>query len=64
MAEFCFKCFIEFNEITCAENQYIISKDLDLCEGCGTLAHVIVAKRRNFCVLKCIVLTLVILLLF
>ena len=48
MAEFCLDCFNKMNGTNHSERKYILSKDLDLCEGCASLKHVIVAERRNY----------------
>ena len=45
MAEFCLECWNRINETKDTEDKYIISDDLDLCEGCGELKHVVVAER-------------------
>lgn len=42
MAEFCLECWNWLNRRNDPEKDYIISKDLDLCEGCGEWKHVIV----------------------
>ena len=48
MAEFCLKCWNEINETNDKPSKYIISKDLDYCEGCGQWTNVIVAYRKNY----------------
>ena len=45
MAEFCLKCWNEINKTDDPASKYILSKELDLCEGCGKRTHVIVAQR-------------------
>ena len=45
MAEFCLKCWNEINETNYTEDKYIMSEELDLCEGCGEYKHVIVAEK-------------------
>ena len=30
------------------ESDYIISKDLDLCEGCGKWTHVIIVEKQYY----------------
>ena len=49
MAEFCLECWNRINETNDSESKYIISKDLDLCEGCGKRTHVIVVQRKYYC---------------
>mgnify|MGYP000142076895 CR=1 FL=1 len=46
MAEFCLKCWNELNGTNDPPQKFIISKDLDLCEGCGKLTHVILMERK------------------
>ena len=48
MAEFCLKCWNEINKTDDPASKYILSKELDLCEGCGKRTHVIVAQRKNY----------------
>ena len=46
MAEFCLNCWNELNGTNDPPQKFIMSKDLDLCEGCGKLTHVILAERN------------------
>ncbi len=48
MAEFCLDCWNEMNKTNTDEKYYIISKDLDLCEGCGQWKHVIIMERKAY----------------
>ena len=48
MAEFCLECWNELNGTNDSEKEYIMSKDLDLCEGCGEYKRVIVAERKIY----------------
>ncbi len=48
MAEFCLDCWNRMNGTNYDKRKYVISKDLDLCEGCASLKHVIVAERRDY----------------
>ena len=52
MAEFCLECWNKINETKDNERKYIISKDLDLCEGCGELKPVIIMERKAYYVHK------------
>lgn len=45
MAEFCLDCWNKINQTDDPADRYIISNELDLCEGCGKVKHVIVRKR-------------------
>ncbi|MEE1154660.1 MAG: hypothetical protein UH241_05845 [Acutalibacteraceae bacterium] len=47
MAEFCIDCWNKINGTTYKENEYVISKELELCEGCGQYKNVIVMKKEN-----------------
>lgn len=46
MAEFCLDCWNEINETNDPPEKYIISKDLELCEGCGEYKHTIIIERK------------------
>lgn len=46
MAEFCVKCWNELNGTKNSESDFILSEDLDLCEGCGELKNVIIKERE------------------
>ena len=48
MAEFCLECWNKMNGTKHSKRKYVLSKDLDLCEGCGELKHVIIKKRFAF----------------
>jgi len=48
LAEFCLDCWNRINETNDSEEKYIISKDLDFCDGCCEWKHVIVAERKHF----------------
>lgn len=45
MAEFCLDCWNRINGTNDPPDQYVISKDLELCEGCGMWKHVIITER-------------------
>ncbi len=47
MAEFCLDCWNKLNGTHSTERDYILSDDLDLCEGCGQFRPVI-EKARSF----------------
>ena len=42
----------KINETKDNERKYIISKDLDLCEGCGELKPVIIVERKAYYIYK------------
>ncbi len=48
MAEFCLNCWNKINDINLSEKDVIISKDLDLCEGCAELKPVIIRYKRIY----------------
>lgn len=48
MAEFCLDCWNKINETNDPPRKYVISKHLDLCEGCGQMTHVILMERKYF----------------
>lgn len=45
MAEFCFECFNKIFDSEEKEKDYVLSKQLELCEGCGELKRVVVRKK-------------------
>lgn len=45
MAEFCLDCWNRMNETNDPPKKYVISKELELCEGCGEWKPVIVKMR-------------------
>ena len=47
MAEFCLDCWNKLNDANDKEENYIMSKELDLCEGCGEWKHVIIVERNS-----------------
>ena len=49
MAEFCLECWKKLNEVEDDDDKnYILSKDLDFCEGCGEWKPVVVTERRFY----------------
>ena len=48
MAEFCLECWNKMNGTRHSKRKYVLSKDLDLCEGCGQLKHVIIMERSGY----------------
>ena len=45
MAEFCLECLNKFMESTATEREFVLSRDLDLCEECGEWKRVVVRRR-------------------
>ena len=45
MADFCFECWNRLNENQCRKKDFVLSKDTDLCEGCGKYKQVIERER-------------------
>ncbi len=50
MAEFCLACWNRINEMNANEKMYVLSKELDLCEGCGQWKPVIIRKRMQYAI--------------
>ena len=48
MAEFCLDCWNKINKTEENEKKYVLSKDLDLCEGCGEWKRVIIMERKAY----------------
>jgi len=47
MAEYCLDCWNKMNHAHDTERDWILSDELDLCEGCGQWKPVIVTIRRH-----------------
>lgn len=47
MAEFCLDCWNRINKCNDTERDWILSRELDLCEGCGAWKPVLVIRRRH-----------------
>jgi len=61
MAEFCPDCWNRINGSEDDKKKYVLSKDLDLCEGCGEWKHVIIRERDNNISWKFVIVILVVL---
>ena len=48
MAEYCLKCWNELNGTNDNASKYIISKELDFCEGCQEWKNVIIVERKFY----------------
>lgn len=47
MAEFCLDGWNQINESQDTEKDWVLSKEPELCEGCGKYVPVIVRKRKG-----------------
>lgn len=47
MAEFCLDCWNELNGSHDTEREWVLTKDLNLCEGCGQWKQTILVARRG-----------------
>lgn len=47
MAEFCLDCWNQINESQDTEKDWVLSKEPELCEGCGKYVPVIVRERKG-----------------
>lgn len=47
MADYCFECWNKLNNGTCKRGEYVLSKEVDLCEGCGEYKRVIEFKKQG-----------------
>ena len=45
MAEFCLDCWNMINNTKYTERDWVLSRGLELCEGCGEYKQVIVRER-------------------
>ena len=52
MAEYCLDCLNKINGTNHSSKKFIISDELDLCEGCSQWKNVVVARRRNIFIKK------------
>ena len=48
MAEYCLDCWNTINGTRDKKRKYIMSKGLDLCEGCGEYKRVVIVKRKYY----------------
>jgi len=48
MAEFCLDCFVKMDETFRRKEDLVISRDLDLCEGCGEMKHAVVRYKIRY----------------
>ena len=48
MAEFCLDCWNRLNESNDSEKKFILSKDLEFCEGCGEWKPIIIMMRKGY----------------
>lgn len=48
MAEFCLECWNRLNQTADGAEEFVISKQPDLCEGCGSWKPVIVTLRSKY----------------
>ena len=46
MAEFCPECLTRLNGTERAPLSYVLSRELDLCEGCGQWKRVVIRERN------------------
>lgn len=47
MAEFCFECYNKINGGKCKKENYILSDELELCEGCGKYKRIVECYRKG-----------------
>ncbi len=47
MAEFCLECMRKLDGRDYPEDAFVLSKELDLCEGCGQWKRVVVVPRSR-----------------
>lgn len=48
MSEFCLNCWNQINQTNDPRIKYVFSDTPELCEGCGQLRPVIIAKRTYY----------------
>lgn len=47
MAEFCLDCWNRLNHTSYTERDFILSEELELCEGCAKFKQIILAERKT-----------------
>ena len=47
MAEFCLECLNRMNDTALDERDVMVSKELNFCEGCGQVKHVVIWRRKK-----------------
>ena len=47
MAEFCFECYNKLNGGKCKKENYILSDELELCEGCEEYKKVVICYQSG-----------------
>lgn len=55
MSEICLECWNKINGTEDTESKYVLSDNLELCEECRELKHIIVAERSLFNFYKLVV---------
>lgn len=48
MADFCLDCWNKLNKTNGSKRKYILSEELEICEGCGEWKRVIIAKNNSY----------------
>ena len=48
MSEFCLECWNAINDTRDTEKRYLLSRDKELCEGCGLYKCVIIKERQSW----------------
>ena len=52
MAEFCLECWNKINKTEDGKRKYVLSKNCDLCEGCGKWKPVVIMERKAYYINK------------
>ena len=47
MAEFCLDCWNRLNHTSYTERDFILSEELESCEGCAKFKPIILAERKT-----------------
>lgn len=53
MAEFCIECWNKLTGNDLPADKYILSEELDLCEECGQIKHVVIMEKKYYSRRKC-----------
>lgn len=47
MAEFCLDCWNKLNHTNYTEEDFVLSEELELCEGCAEFKPIILQERKS-----------------
>lgn len=48
MSEICLECLNKIMQTNDPPNKYVLSKDLELCEECGQMKHIVIREHIGY----------------